>query len=105
MTTKKYTLDVQAQKLTEKQVEMIKEAAKRPAVTEEDNPELTDEQLELFRRVHEDRQADRRRQNVTLRLTPQAIKKAKALGKGYTGILSRIVESTLNDPVALSKYL
>ena len=104
MATKKFTLDP-THKLTAKQVEMIKEAAKRPAVTEEDNPELTDEQLASFRRVHEDRQADRRRQNVTLRLTPQAIKKAKALGKGYTGILSRIVESTLNDPVALSKYL
>ena len=104
MATKKFTFDP-THKLTEKQVEMIKEAAKRPAVTEEDNPELTDEQLASFRRVHEDRQADRRRQNVTLRLTPQAIKKAKALGKGYTGILSRIVESTLNDPVALSKYL
>lgn len=104
MATKKFTLDP-THKLTEKQVEMIKEAAKRPAVAEEDNPELTDEQLASFRRVHEDRQADRRRQNVTLRLTPQAIKKAKALGKGYTGVLSRIVESTLNDPVALSKYL
>jgi len=105
MTTKKYSLDVQAQKLTEKQVDMIREAAKRPVVTDEDNPELTDEQLDLFRRVHEDRQADRRRQNVTLRLTPQAIKKAKALGKGYTGIWSRIVENTLNDPATLSKYL
>lgn len=104
MATKKYTL-TSDHKLTEKQVEMIKEAAKRPVIPDEDSPELTDEQLASFRRVHEDRQADRRRQNVTLRLTPQAIKKAKALGKGYTGILSRIVESTLDDPVALSKYL
>ena len=104
MTIKKYTLDPN-HKLTEKQIEMLREAAARPAVTDDDNPELTDEQLASFRRVHEDRQADRRRQNVTLRLTPQTIKKAKALGKGYTGILSRIVESTLDDPAALSKYL
>ena len=84
---------------------MIKEAAKRSLALDDDNPELTDEQLALFRRVHESRQADRKRQNVTLRLTPQAIQKAKALGKGYSGILSRIVESVLDDPAMLSKYL
>ena len=93
------------QQLTKEQILMIKEAAKRPAITDDDNPELTDEQLASLRRVHERRSEDRRRQNVTLRLTPQTIQKAKALGKGYSGILSRIVESTLNDPAALSKYL
>ena len=71
--------------LTEEQIRMVKEAAKRPVAIDDDNPELTDEQLASFRRVHESRQADRRRQNVTLRLTPQAIQKARALGKGYTG--------------------
>ena len=53
---------------------------------DDDNPELTDEQPALFRRVHESRQADGKRQNIALRLTPQAIQKAKALGKGYSGI-------------------
>ena len=72
---------------------------------DDDNPELTDEQPALFRRVHESRQADGKRQNIALRLTPQAIQKAKALGKGYSGILSRIVESVLEDPAMLSKYL
>ena len=107
MAIKKYVLDPD-QELTNEQILMIreaaKEAAKHPVVTD-DNPELTDEQLALMRRVHESRRAERRRQNVTLRLTPQAIQKAKALGKGYSGILSRIVESILNDPAELSKYL
>ena len=104
MAIKKYVLNPEEQ-LTEEQILMVKEAAKRPLVADDDNPELTDEQLALFRRVHESRQADRKRQNVTLRLTPQAIQKAKALGKGYSGILSRIVESVLEDPALLSKYL
>lgn len=102
MAIKKYVLDPD-QELTNEQILMIREAAKHPVVTD-DNPELTDEQLALMRRVHESRRAVRR-QNVTLRLTPQAIQKAKALGKGYSGILSRIVESILNDPAELSKYL
>ena len=101
MAIKKYVLDPD-QELTNEQILMIREAAK---VVTDDNPELTDEQLALMCRVHESRRAERRRQNVTLRLTPQAIQKAKALGKGYSGILSRIVESILNDPAELSKYL
>ena len=104
MGIKKYTLNSE-QQLTKEQISMIREAASHPDSYDEENPELTDEQLADFRRVHESRQEERRRQNVTLRLTPQAIRKAKSLGKGYTGILSRIVESTLNDPVALRKYL
>ena len=104
MAIKKYVLNTD-QKLTKEQILMVKEAAKRPVVPDDDNPELTDEQLASLHRVHELRSADRRRQNVTLRLTPQAIRKAKALGKGYSGILSRIVESILDDPSTLSKYL
>ena len=104
MAIKRFELNAD-QRLSEVQVSMVKEAAKRPVLLDDDNPELTDEQLASFRRVHESRQADRRRQNVTLRLTPQAIQKAKSLGKGYSGILSRIVESVLNDPATLSKYL
>ena len=67
--------------------------------------EDTDEQLKEFRRVRELRQEERRRQNVTLRLTPQTIRIAKSLGKGYTGVLSRIIEDTLSDPASLKRYL
>ena len=95
----------EGQQLTPEQIRRVREAAKRPITFDEDNPELTDEQLAGFRRVHEVKQEERRRQNVTLRLTPQAIRKAKALGKGYTGVLSRIVEAALDDPAILNHYL
>ena len=104
MGIKKFVLN-EKMTVTEEQRKKIKEAAKRPVVFDEDCPELTDEQLSEFRRVHQANRSERRRQNVTLRLKPQTIRKAKALGKGYTGILSRIVEDFLDDPVALKKYL
>ena len=44
--------------LTEDQILMIKEAAKRSLALDDDNPELTDEQLALFCGVHESRQTD-----------------------------------------------
>ena len=104
MGIKKFVLN-EKKTLTEEERKKIKEAAKRPVVFDEDCPELMDEQLSEFRRVHQANRNERRRQNVTLRLKPQTIRKAKALGKGYTGILSRIVEDFLDDPVALKKYL
>ena len=51
MATKKYVLRPE-QQLTEEQFLTVKEAAKRPVVQDEDNPELTDEQLASLRRVH-----------------------------------------------------
>ena len=84
---------------------MVKEAAQRKPVFFFFFPEMNDEQLAGLRRVHEQMQLERRRQNVTLRLKPQTIRKAKELGKGYTGILSRIIESVLDDPATLTKYL
>ena len=104
MATKKYELKPDS-KLSKEQKKMLAEATKKPAVFDEDSPELTDEQLKEFRRVREIRREERRRQNVTLRLTPQTIRIAKSLGKGYTGVLSRIIEDTLSDPASLKRYL
>ena len=101
----KYFSLSEGQELTEEQIQMLREAAGKPIVYDDDCPELTDEQIAEFRRVYEQKQATRRKQNVTLRLTPETIRKAKALGKGYTAILSRIIEGALNDPAILQKYL
>lgn len=80
MRTKKFVLDAD-QQLTTEQIGMVKEASKYPFVADDDNPELTDEQLAAFRRVHESRQEDRRRQNVTLRLTPTGNSEGKIFGQ------------------------
>ncbi len=40
------------QKPTPEQIARIQEAAKRPIVHDEDCPEMTEEQLKQFRRVH-----------------------------------------------------
>ena len=50
MAIRKYVLN-EDQKLTEEQTRMVREAAKRPVVVDDDNPELTDEQLSFFHRV------------------------------------------------------
>ena len=74
--------------LTPSQVEMLTALASRPVTPDEDCPELTPEQLAQFRRISAANREERCKQTVTLRLSPQALKRAKSLGKGYTSILS-----------------
>lgn len=91
--------------LTESQIKELEEAENAPFVQDEDCPELTEEELRQFSRVSKERQEERRKQTVTLRLSPQALKKAKSLGKGYTAVLSRILENALMDNEQIKRNL
>lgn len=93
-------------KLTDEQIAMLKELEASPAVPDEDCPELTDEQMAKFAEAaRERRQRLQNKQTVAIRLSPQALKKAKSLGKGYTAVLSRILEAALADNETLKHYL
>ena len=91
--------------LTKKQLKMLEEMDETPISYDEDSPEFTEEELKQFKRVSEIKRDERNKQTVSLRLSPQAIKKAKSLGKGYTSVLSRILEAALNDNELIKKYL
>jgi uncharacterized protein (DUF4415 family) len=91
--------------LTPEQTEMLTKLASAPATPDEDCPELTADQLARFRRISAANREARCKQTVTVRLSPQALRRAKSLGKGYTSVLSRILESTLDNPEAIKHYL
>lgn len=93
------------QPLTPTQTEMLNKLASRPITPDEDCPELTMEQLAQFRRISAANREERCKQTVTLRLSPQALRRAKSLGKGYTSVLSRILESALENPDIVKQYL
>ena len=84
--------------LTEKQKAELWALRDREPEPDAENPEITVEQIAEFKRVAAERKEERNKQNVTLRLSPQALAKARSLGKGYTSVLSRILENALNDP-------
>lgn len=93
-------------KLTEEQLAMLKELENTPVVPDEDCPELTSEQLaKLAKEAQERRRSLSNKQTVTLRISPQALASAKSLGKGYTAVLSRILENALKDADTIRKYL
>jgi uncharacterized protein (DUF4415 family) len=60
---------------------------------------------EEFKKAAEKRREERKKQVLTLRVSTDTLNKAKSLGKGYTGILSRLIELALNDPDMIKKCL
>lgn len=80
------------------QLAMLERAAAMPVPDDAEYPEFSEEELLQFTKISDERRAERQKQTVTLRLSPQALKKARSLGKGYTSVLSRILEWALDDP-------
>lgn len=93
------------QPLTSAQTELLNKLESKPIASDEDCPELTMEQLAQFRRISAANREERCKQTVTLRLSPQALRRAKSLGKGYTSVLSRILESALENPDIVRHHL
>ena len=91
--------------ITEKQLMEIENAKRHDIVIDEDSPEITEEMMEQFRRVAKEKREERQKQVLTLRVSAETMTKAKSLGKGYTGILSRILEYALNDPEIIRRCL
>lgn len=92
--------------LTEAQKQMLDDMQMRPVQPDEDCPELNDEQIvKLAEMARKKRQQEQTKQTVAIRLSPQALTKAKSLGKGYTTVLSRILETALADNETIKRYL
>ena len=90
---------------TDEQKQMLEALKTRPITPDEDCPELTDEQLNKLAELAQQRREERNKQTVTLRLSPQALRTARSLGKGYTSVLSRILEGALADGEIIKHYL
>ncbi len=93
------------QKPTEEQRKRIRRAASMPITYDEDCPELTEKQYEEFARIAAKQRAERKKQLVSIRVSPDTLAKAKKLGRGYTGILSRLLDLAINDPAMVAKCL
>ena len=90
---------------SQEQIEMLAKAAKISIHDEAESPEFSEIELQQFKKISGERRADRQKQTVTLRLSPQALERARSLGKGYTSVLSRILEKALADPNLIKQNL
>ena len=97
-------IDVSAP-LTEEQIVELEALKDRPVVPDEENPELTDEEFAKMVSIRQFKLEQQKKQIVSVRLSSRALNKAKAFGKGYTSLLSQILEKTLADDELLKRYL
>lgn len=91
--------------MTQAQMDMLSALEARPVSPDAECPALTMEQLAQFKIISAANREDRCKQTVTLRLSPQALQRARSLGKGYTSVLSRILEHALENPDIVRRNL
>ena len=93
------------QKPTDEQRERLRKAAQEPIAPDDDAPEYTMAELEQMRLAAVKRRAEQKKEVVAIRLSPSTLKKAKAVGKGYTGFLSRLIDNAINDKDLVARSL
>ena len=64
---------------------------------------MTTEQLEELKNIAQQRREEAKKTLISLRLNNKTLEKARSLGKGYTGILSRLSDLAIEDPEMLNK--
>ena len=63
---------------------------------------MSQEQLMQFKRINHQ---NRIKQTISLRISPATLQKAKQFGKGYTGLLSRLLDEAINDEELIRKCI
>ena len=71
-------------------------------VFDDDSPMLMREQLMQFKRINHE---NRTKPTISLRISPATLKKAKQYGKGYTGLLSRLLDAAIDDEDLVRKCI
>ena len=80
----------------------LEAAESRETVFDEDSPAITMEQLMQFKRIN---RQNRTKPTISLRISPATLQKAKQYGKGYTGLLSRLLDAAINDEELVRKCI
>lgn len=98
----KMTLNELTAELTEEERRELEAAEKKAPVFDDDSPLMMKEQLMQFKRINRE---NRTKPTISLRISPATLKKAKQYGKGYTGLLSRLLDAAINDEELVRKCI
>lgn len=98
----KMTFNELSQDLTDEELRELEAAEKADPVFDEDSPAMMHEQLMEFKRINHE---SRTKPTISLRISPATLKKAKEYGKGYTGLLSRLLDAAINDEELVRKCI
>ncbi len=93
------------EKPTVKMLKEIEKAENSPVIFDDECPELTEDELAKMAEIARARRNAEKKIAVSVRLSPETLAKAKAIGRGYTGFLSRLIDNALNDSEMVEKSL
>ena len=88
--------------LLPEELEELDEAERKAPVFDADSPAMTPEQLQQFKRINRE---NRTKPTISLRISPATLKKAKQYGKGYTALLSRLLDAAIDDEELVRKCI
>ena len=90
-------------KLSKEEKKELLKAEKMPITHDDDCPVMTPEKLKEFKKLHQ--QEQRRKETVSLRVSPSTLNIAKAYGKGYTSFLGRLLDEAIKDENLVKKCI
>ncbi len=96
------TLNDLNKELTAEELKELEAAEKKEPVFDDDSPLMLKEQLTEFKRAGRE---NRTKPTISLRISPATLKKAKQYGKGYTGLLSRLLDAAIEDEDLVRKCI
>ena len=91
------------QKIPEDVIKRIKKAAKKPITYTDEFPPSSPEALKEFAQLAVERNRRKKKQTVTIRITPDVLESYKTMGSGYTGIMSDVLKYAVNNPAVLAE--
>ena len=98
----KMSLDELNEELTAEELNELETAENKEPVFDEDSPAMSKEQLMQFKRFNHN---NRVKPTISLRISPITLQKAKQYGKGYTGLLSRLLDIAIDDEELIRKCI
>jgi uncharacterized protein (DUF4415 family) len=96
---------VVGQKPPKEVLKAIRKAARRPIHYTEDCPESSPEALKEFAMQRAEKNRQKKRKTVSLRLPPECIETYKSIGKGYTGVMAEVLTYASTHPDYLKQAM
>ena len=88
-------------------IKRLKKAArgvdKRPLVYDPDCPPSSPEALKEFAELAAERNRRKKKQPITIRVTPDVLESYKTMGSGYTAIMADVLAYAVNNPAVITK--
>ena len=98
----KMTLNDVAPGLTDEEILELQAAEELDPIYDEDSPEMTSEMLLQFRRTVS---PDDDKQIISLPLSRDTLRTARAVSSGYTSFLSRLLDEAIKDDQLVRRCL